>query len=51
MESRKMILLNLFEGEQWDAGIENRLVDTIWEGEGGMTWESNMETYISPYVK
>ena len=26
MESRKMILMNLFSGQQWDADIENRLM-------------------------
>ena len=29
-ESRKMVLMNLF------ADIENKLVDTVGEGEGGM---------------
>ena len=26
-------------------------MDTVGEGEGGMNWESNIETYILPYVK
>ena len=30
-----------------DADIENRLVDTAGEGEGGMSWESSIGTYIS----
>ena len=34
-----------------DADIENRLVDTEGAGEGGMNWESSMETYTLPYVK
>ena len=33
-----------------DAGIENRLQDTVGEGEGGMNSESNPETYTLPYV-
>ena len=39
------------KGSSGDAGTENRLVDMMGEGEGGMTWESNVETYTSPYVK
>ena len=34
-----------------DADIENRLVNTVGEGEGGMNWESGMETRTPPYVK
>ena len=36
-----------------DAGIENRLVDTVGEGEGGKNWERSIETYIRhvKYVK
>ena len=35
------------------AGLEtqNRLVDTVGEGEAGMNGESCMETYTLPYVK
>ena len=33
-ESRKVALMNLFAGQQW-RHIENRLVDTVEEGEGG----------------
>ena len=34
-----------------DTDIENRLLDIMGEGNGGMTWEDSMETYILPYVK
>ena len=34
-----------------DADAENRLVDTVGEGEGGMNGESSVETYILTYVK
>ena len=34
-----------------DTDIENRLVDTVGEGEGWTNWERSMETYILPYVK
>ena len=36
MESRKMLLMNLFAGHHWRGGKESRLVDTVGEGEGGM---------------
>ena len=39
------------QGSSGDADIENRLVDTEWEGEGGMNRESSMETHTLPYVK
>ena len=34
-----------------DADKENGPVDTQGEGEGGMSWESSMETRTSPHVK
>ena len=39
MESRKMVLMNLFAGSSGDADIENGLVDTVREGEGGTNRE------------
>ena len=35
MESRKMVLMSLFAGRNRDTDIENRLVVTAGEGEGG----------------
>ena len=35
MESRKMVLMSLFAGRNRDRDIENRLVVTAGEGEGG----------------
>ena len=32
------------QGSSGDADIESRL-DTVWEGEGVMTWENSMERY------
>ena len=45
IESRKMVLLNLFAEQPW----RHRLMDTAWgkEGEGRMYRDSNMETYIT----
>ena len=53
------------QGSSGDVDTENRLVDTVWEGEGGMNRYSGMEvpyldsyaihmngnTYALPYVK
>ena len=38
-----MVLMNLFTGQPGEANIENTLVDTVGEGEGGADWESNIE--------
>ena len=35
IESRKIILMNVFAGQQWRHRQTERLVDTVWEGEGG----------------
>ena len=40
-----------FQGNDEDADIEDKLVETTVEGEGGMSWESSIETYALPYVK
>ena len=39
------------QGRNRDADTENRLVDTVREGEGGTNWESTMEMYTLSYVK
>jgi len=36
MESRKMLLIKL---------VNNGLVDTMGEGEGGMNWKSSIDIY------
>ena len=33
------------QGGNGDIEIESRLVDTVWDGEGGMNRETSMETY------
>ena len=43
-------LENYSQGSSGDAGKKKRLVDTVHEGEGGMSWENSMETYTLPYV-
>ena len=39
------------QGSNGNTDIENRLLDTVGGGEGGMNWESSMETYTLPYIK
>ena len=34
-----------------DTDVNNRLLDSVGEGKGGMIWEDSIETYILPYVK
>ena len=35
MDSRKTLLMNLFARQQWRCRHENRLMDKVWEEEGG----------------
>ena len=42
---------NYLQGSNGNEDMEIRLVDTLEEEEGGINWESSMETYILPYVK
>ena len=51
MESRKMILMNLFAGQEWRHRHREQTLDTAGEGEGGTNWESSTETYALPCVK
>ena len=34
-----------------DADVQNRLLDSVGEGEGRMIWENGIEKCIIPYVK
>ena len=34
-----------------DADVQNRLIDSVGEGEGGMIWANGIETYIISYKK
>ena len=48
MESRKMILKNLFAGQQWrNRHREQTYVHGERGGEGEMYGKNNMETYIT----
>ena len=50
MESRKDGTDEPIWGQPW-RHIEDRLMDTMGEGEGGTDWESSMETQTLPYVQ
>ena len=34
-----------------DTDVKNSLLDSVGEGEGGMIWETSIETCILSYVK
>ena len=36
--------------QNWDADVDNGLVDTAGEGEGGTNWESSTDIYILPGI-
>ena len=39
------------QGSKRDTDVNNRIWDSVGEGEGGMTCENNTEACILPYVK
>ena len=48
-----MAVMYLSAGQQWRCRHRDKTYGQGGgqEGEGGMNWERNMETYILPYVK
>ena len=38
-------------GNKGDRDVNNRILDSVGEGEGGMIWENSTETSTLPYVK
>ena len=34
-----------------DTDTENRLLDSVGEGKGGIIWENSIETCVKPYAK
>ena len=43
--------LTYLQGNNRDADVENRFVDTVGDGEDGTNWDSSTETYTLPNVK
>ena len=39
------------QGSSWNTETENRLVDTVGEGDGGKNWKDSMEIYTLSYGK
>ena len=50
MECRKIVMI-IHKGQQGDTDVKNRLLDSVGEGEGGMSQENSIETCTLPYVK
>ena len=46
MESRKMVLMNLFAGKQWRHSHREQICGNSGEGEGGTNGEKNIYTTI-----
>ena len=51
LESRKMVQMNLFAGQNIDANVENGLVDKAGEEEGRTNRESSPDVCTLPCVK
>ena len=39
------------QGSKGNTDIKNKLLDTVWVGEGGLVWQNSIETYTLPHVK
>ena len=48
---RKMVMITLYVSSKRDAGVQNSLLDSVGEGEGGMIWENGIEICIISYKK
>ena len=46
-----MVTIALHQDSKRDTEVQNSLLDSVGEGEGGMIWENGIETCILSYVK
>ena len=46
MEFRKMVTITLYENRKRDTDVQNRLLDSVGEGEGGMFPENSIKTWV-----
>ena len=46
-----MVMTTLYARQQKRHRYKEQGLDSVGEGEGGMIWETSIETYILPYVK
>ena len=51
MGFRKLVMMILYARQERDTDIKNSLLDSVGEGEGGMTSENSLETCILSYMK
>ena len=51
MEFRKMVTITLYANSKRDTDVQNRLLDSVGEGEGGMFQENSIETCILSRLK
>ena len=51
MGSRKMVLVNLFAGQQWRRRLREQTYIQGEEGEGGTNGGSSVKTYTLPCIK
>ena len=47
---RKMVMITMRDNKR-DTDVQNSLLDSEGEGEGGMIWENGIETCIISYMK
>ena len=45
------MVMIIHKGQQGDTDVKNRRLDSVGEGEGGMSQENSTETCTLPYVK
>ena len=45
-----MVMITLYAKQKRDTDVQNRLLDSVGEGEGGMFRGDSIETCILPYV-
>ena len=46
-----MVMITLYGDSKRDTDVQNSLLDSVGEGEGGMIWENGIETCIISYTK
>ena len=51
MEFKKMVMITYMQNRKRDTDVQNRLWDSVGEGEGGMFQENSIETCILSRVK
>ena len=51
MESRKMVQINLFSGQEKRCRHRDGTREPGGEGEGGMKWETSIDICTLPFVK